>query len=588
MTLATAMRHQRDELAAALCAGLAVGAIGEEVGPALERSAGTVSRVSLGEIGGADVVVCLDGTAMQGAGALDALAALARSGTRVILGLRPPQPLIEDALKRLPDGIAIPQHAVEVACLGDGSPRTVRVPIPERAVDDALHVVIAAGFGVEAVAAATASVEAAGGALHFAHLLALEAANGELRRANARLASERLGVQGSAAASLVVGLEARIAAAQEQASAAERIAAGWQAEARQNDAYLQAARQHLQTPRHRAAEALHDRFDRLPGATALRSTRRKVGRLVGIPPAQHEPQPPPPQPPPPEPSPPATAAADAAAPPPSAAPENMHGTFVGDGRVLVRTTWGGRIFASARDLSLTPELLAHGTYDEPFTRFVQAELRAGDVAVDVGANIGLFTLLMARIVGPTGRVVAYEPEPENLALLRDNVAANYVADWVEIVAAAAAAQAGRATFYATERFKGNGSLVEHDADYFASFDIDSNVAIEVETEALDRRFDGFDGHIDLLKIDVEGAEHQVLRGACGLLEAGTVQRLCLEVIRARMAADWEPFVALLDELRADGWTFARLDADGRRVALSLPALVQRGHFSQVLLEPPAR
>jgi hypothetical protein len=113
-----------------------------------------------------------------------------------------------------------------------------------------------------------------------------------------------------------------------------------------------------------------------------------------------------------------------AAPPatPSPAPAGHRATYVGNDRLLVSTNWGGKLVMSASDLSLTPEVVHDGNYDEPFTRFLMRTLGPGDVVFDIGANVGLFTLLMGRLVGPAGRVVAYEAAPDNLALLRDTIA----------------------------------------------------------------------------------------------------------------------------------------------------------------------
>lgn len=72
----------------------------------------------------------------------------------------------------------------------------------------------------------------------------------------------------------------------------------------------------------------------------------------------------------------------------------------------------------------------HGRYPEPhITALLQATLRPGDVFVDVGANIGVHTLLAAHCVGPEGMVIAIEPNPHSYRLLRDNMALNRL-DWV--------------------------------------------------------------------------------------------------------------------------------------------------------------
>ena len=76
-------------------------------------------------------------------------------------------------------------------------------------------------------------------------------------------------------------------------------------------------------------------------------------------------------------------------------------------------------------------------------RTLRAIIRPGDVFLDIGANVGFFTILGARLVGDSGSVVAFEPEPRNVAALRDNVALNDFAN-VTVVAAAVSSSTGTA------------------------------------------------------------------------------------------------------------------------------------------------
>lgn len=138
-----------------------------------------------------------------------------------------------------------------------------------------------------------------------------------------------------------------------------------------------------------------------------------------------------------------------------------------------------------------------GTYEAPLQRLLADALRPGDVFYDIGANVGFFSLLASQRVG-AGRVIAFEPLPANLELLRRNLALNG-ADNVSIVDAAVADTSGRA------RFTVGGS---------ASQGALADEGIEVAVVALDE--------LDLppptvMKIDVEGAESRVLAGAVRLL-----------------------------------------------------------------------
>jgi FkbM family methyltransferase len=273
-------------------------------------------------------------------------------------------------------------------------------------------------------------------------------------------------------------------------------------------------------------------------------------------------------------------AARAAAEPPHS---GLHGTYAGGDRMLVATTWGGRLLVPADDLSLMPELVARGTYDVPFTAFVQRHLRPGDVAVDVGAHVGLFTLLMAYQVWEHGRVIAYEPNPRLLALLRDNVSMNWLDDRVEIVPRAVAATERRVELRAPRRFHMLGTIRSPDDDVLLSgHRTDTVDTIEVETEPLDARIGRIE-RIDLVKVDVEGAEEQVFAGMSELLRAGVVQRVCFELVRSSLGDDWEPFARRLKALEADGWRFATLTEAGVPEHAGLDALLDRGWWSQVLM-----
>ena len=129
-------------------------------------------------------------------------------------------------------------------------------------------------------------------------------------------------------------------------------------------------------------------------------------------------------------------------------------------------------------------------------------LNAGDAACDVGANAGFFSLLMNRLVGPLGAIVAFEPVASNVAELRDTLARNHVVN-VNIVSAAVAASTGM-------------SLFARGHSRFAGRLHDRGDQI-VPTIALDDAY-GEDARAPrLIKIDVEGAAADVVRGARRLL-----------------------------------------------------------------------
>jgi FkbM family methyltransferase len=265
-----------------------------------------------------------------------------------------------------------------------------------------------------------------------------------------------------------------------------------------------------------------------------------------------------------------------------AAAAGLHGVYIGGNRMLISTIWGGRLLIPSDDLSLMPELVAYGTYDRPFTAYVQRCIKPGNTVLDVGAHVGLFTLLLGYQVWESGRVVAYEPSPRMLELLRDNVSMGWLNDRVEIVPKAAGATSGSLPFRAPARYTGTGSLrpVEH---LLSTEDrVDTIDHVEVETEPLDVHLGRFE-QIDLIKIDVEGAEDQVLAGMEQLLASRVVKRVSFEISRAHIGDEWENFTERLRRFEHDGWTFWTISEGGVPEPIALTAVFERGRFPQILM-----
>ncbi|UWZ35604.1 FkbM family methyltransferase [Dactylosporangium roseum] len=269
-----------------------------------------------------------------------------------------------------------------------------------------------------------------------------------------------------------------------------------------------------------------------------------------------------------------------AASPPSPSPAHA-AVYVGGGRVLVRTVWGDKLYCDGADMSLTPDLVLNGAFDPALCGFVRSWLRPGDTAFDVGANIGALTVLMARTVGRQGRVLAYEASPRQAALLRDNVAVNYYNDWVEVREQAAWSRAETLTFHLSERFQGNGSLLRHDDWYAGHFRVDRHDEVTVDAVPLDPVL--LEHRPRLVKIDVEGAEADVLAGMAGWLAGARDVAIAVEVVRNRMGERWPAFAEQLAGLVADGWRLAVIQQDGSAAPVDLSLVLKAGWFDNVAL-----
>jgi FkbM family methyltransferase len=101
-------------------------------------------------------------------------------------------------------------------------------------------------------------------------------------------------------------------------------------------------------------------------------------------------------------------------------------TYLGNGLLFLPTNLGFPMIGFADDLQLTPSFLMHRAWDEPTTHLIERLLDPGDRFLDIGANIGYFTVFGALLVGGTGRVYAFEANPRTANVLRRNVRMNTI------------------------------------------------------------------------------------------------------------------------------------------------------------------
>lgn len=166
---------------------------------------------------------------------------------------------------------------------------------------------------------------------------------------------------------------------------------------------------------------------------------------------------------------------------------------------------GHKMFLDSKDsLSLSIK----GIY-EPFeTEFVKKEIKKGDVVLDIGANIGYYTLIFAKLVGEEGKVFAFEPDPYNFALLKKNVETNDYKN-VVLVQKAVSNKTGRIKLFLCEDNKGDNRIYNSH---------DGRQSIEIEAIRLDDYFENYNGKIDFIKMDIQGAEGGAIQGMSNLLE----------------------------------------------------------------------
>ncbi len=168
---------------------------------------------------------------------------------------------------------------------------------------------------------------------------------------------------------------------------------------------------------------------------------------------------------------------------------------------------GMKLFVDPHDHGIGQPLLRGGEYEPEETAFVRRVVRPGMVFVDLGANVGYYTCLAARLVGATGRVYAFEPDPDNFGLLRRSLRANRL-DNVAAERAAISDASGRGVL--------QRSLLNHGAHRLLSVG-GARLSRGVRTTTLDAALAGRETAVDFIKMDIEGWEPHALAGMERLL-----------------------------------------------------------------------
>lgn len=180
------------------------------------------------------------------------------------------------------------------------------------------------------------------------------------------------------------------------------------------------------------------------------------------------------------------------------------------------------------------------------TEVVDRMVGGGDLVLDIGANYGLFSYRLAKLVGPSGEVHAFEPHPAQ----RDNLERVAAArPQVRFHPVALSARPGRAEM-AVPVIGGRPDLALATLEHRSAEDVELH-HVEVPVETLDRVMAGRSRSVDFVKCDVEGHERTVFQGAAELLERDA-PTLLVEIEQRHQPGDIRETFRLLEDLGYDG------------------------------------
>lgn len=254
--------------------------------------------------------------------------------------------------------------------------------------------------------------------------------------------------------------------------------------------------------------------------------------------------------------------------------ESLAHARIGSRAVITATTDVGPLLLHAHDQVITPAVRRTGVWEPEEGAWLRAVVTPGATVVDCGANIGYFSVMAAQLAGASGRVVAIEPDAANLGLLRANLWLNRC-DGVEVVPCAAGRGRGVATLCHSDHNTG-----DHQVHTSGAAD-----GVLVPLVSLDELLAG--ARVDVIKIDVQGFDHEVMAGATAALAASPEAVVLVEFSVATMEERGVDPRAVLRDYRALGRPIGLVDGPDRVSDDEIMESAARspGHWANLVFGP---
>jgi FkbM family methyltransferase len=214
-------------------------------------------------------------------------------------------------------------------------------------------------------------------------------------------------------------------------------------------------------------------------------------------------------------------------------------------RVVVQTSTGAYWLDPVSDLACA--IQRNGCFEPAMQMTLAQFLAPGGCFVDLGANEGYFTVQAARLTGPGGTVLAVEPQDRLIPVIRENLRLNGIAN-VSIAHAAVSDRRGvTALWLAPDVNSGSSSFYRQ-----TKYPVPTQKVETILLSALLAR-EGI-GYVDLMKMDIEGAEHEAILGSSSLFENHRIGALALEAHEAALASRGKSFAEIEIFLDRCGYT----------------------------------
>jgi FkbM family methyltransferase len=247
--------------------------------------------------------------------------------------------------------------------------------------------------------------------------------------------------------------------------------------------------------------------------------------------------------------------------------------YLGDHRVLTRNIFRQKMYLDTRDIIVTPHLLLDGYWEVWTTKLLLRELRSGMNIVEIGSNMGYYSLIISSIIGEAGRLFAFEANPDTYQILHDNIEINGFNDRVSLEKKAVMDEIKEIAFQKLTNHLATSRVVEYSKlDEYS----EEQKIIKVDGTSLDQYFENRDIKIDLIKIDAEGSEPRIFDGMRNLINNNFNLIVICELNPVLISAASLDPREYLEKIQSYGFILKYIDVDSVPKEASIEKLLQMG------------
>ncbi|MCM3574109.1 FkbM family methyltransferase [Mesobacillus subterraneus] len=258
----------------------------------------------------------------------------------------------------------------------------------------------------------------------------------------------------------------------------------------------------------------------------------------------------------------------------------MFGNYIGNNKMLIKAAYNGMLTISSNDLSIMPSLVTNGFIEMPLTNYFIKRVKSGQTVVDIGANVGYYTVLAGMLVGAEGKVFGYEANPKTFSFLQDNIQMNWLTQQTKIENKAIYSKNTTLEFNISSKFQGDSSIkCSSDPSQIKWYN-----KVSVDATTLDNELKNID-KIDLLKIDIEGGEFHAFHGMLELIGHKKIKNIIFEWNKGMLGKDAELFAELLRDIlnQNDGLIYT-LTQEGEILPATLDIIISNDFYPFALIE----